>query len=138
MGDAIKVTVIATGFDAIDNEIPVELAAPARALASPPTRRETMRDSLREGFSNAPALDVKLSGVRPKRQMGRSRARRVKGQPGLRIPSGPALRDVSQRSSCGALRAQRRRENLAGLKVPHVHGARIGGDCGDVGGLFLH
>ena len=64
MGDAIKVTVIATGFDAAD-EIPVELAAPARAIASPPTRRETMRDSLREGFSNAPASRSAFSTARP-------------------------------------------------------------------------
>jgi cell division protein FtsZ len=49
MGEAIKVTVIATGFDKIEEEIPVEITREA-VRPAPATRR----DALREGFSTAP------------------------------------------------------------------------------------
>ena len=67
MGDAIKVTVIATGFDRAHDEIPVEMLN-ARARPAPsrrPTRRDVVRDSLREGFSNAPASRAAFSTARP-------------------------------------------------------------------------
>ena len=65
MGDAIKAMVIAIGFDAQTDEIPVEIAAPARAVASPPTRREAMRETLREGFGTAAASRTTFSTSRP-------------------------------------------------------------------------
>jgi len=65
MGDAIKVTVIATGFDQASDEIPVEVAAPARSLSSAPSRRETFRDSLRDGFGSVASSRAPLSTSRP-------------------------------------------------------------------------
>jgi len=65
MGEAIKVTVIATGFDRADAEIPVEIAQPARVVATTPSRRDSMRDSLREGFGSMPPSRAALSTGRP-------------------------------------------------------------------------
>jgi len=65
MGDAIKVTVIATGFDRADAEIPVEIAQPARVVATTPSRRDLARESLREGFGSAPPSRSALSTSRP-------------------------------------------------------------------------
>jgi hypothetical protein len=59
----------ALGFDSADDEIPVEIAAPARVVASVPTRRESIRDSirdsLREGFQTSPPSRAALSTSRP-------------------------------------------------------------------------
>jgi cell division protein FtsZ len=52
MADMIKVTVIATGFDQVEEEIPVEIARES-ARSTPASRRDG-RDGLREGFSPAP------------------------------------------------------------------------------------
>ncbi len=64
MGEAIKVTVIATGFDRIEEEIPVEIARESTRQA-PATRRET----LREGFSSAPPSRASLSNRTFERDM---------------------------------------------------------------------
>jgi cell division protein FtsZ len=61
MGEAIKVTVIATGFDRADADIPVEISAPARVVATAPSRRDSARDALREGFASAPPSRASLS-----------------------------------------------------------------------------
>ncbi|MBI3200719.1 MAG: cell division protein FtsZ [Myxococcales bacterium] len=65
MGEAIKVTVIATGFDRADVDIPVEIAAPARVVATTPSRRDSVRDALREGFGVPPASRAAHSTSRP-------------------------------------------------------------------------
>ncbi len=52
MADMIKVTVIATGFDRVEDEIPVEIAR--EAPRSMPVTRRDLQGSLREGFSPAP------------------------------------------------------------------------------------
>ena len=65
MGEAIKVTVIATGFDRADVDIPVEIAQPARVVATAPSRRDSVRDALREGFGVPPASRAAHSTARP-------------------------------------------------------------------------
>ncbi|MBK7583054.1 MAG: cell division protein FtsZ [Myxococcales bacterium] len=65
MGEAIKVTVIATGFDRAEAEIPVEIVQPARVAASAGSRRDSVRDALREGFGTMPPSRSSLSTSRP-------------------------------------------------------------------------
>jgi len=100
MGDAIKVTVIATGFDRADDEIPVEIAQPARVVSSAPARRENFRDSLREGFGTAPSSRAPMSTARPpERELAVSTRRPAALAASLQAaaPTSSAMPEVRQR-----------------------------------------
>jgi cell division protein FtsZ len=103
MAEAIKVTVIATGFDKVD-EIPVEIAQPSRVVASMPSRRDSIRDSirdsLREGFSSAPPSRAALSSSRPEREFAAAASTRRPAALAASLQASPgssAMPEVRQR-----------------------------------------
>ncbi|MCA9595131.1 MAG: cell division protein FtsZ [Myxococcales bacterium] len=95
MGDAIKVTVIATGFEALGEEIPVEV--PREAPRTVP--QGTRRDALREGFASAPPSRAALTSKSPERESApaystrRPAALAASLQAGANSSALPAVRD---------------------------------------------